>query len=321
MIFNGFPNWFAAMIATVGIGTLIASHFLKMRKKKVVVPTTLFWRQAMETSKRNILLGSLSAIMTLLFLMAIVILMVFTMLLPAIAPLDTKIVIVDTSPATDLELAFKYARSFINQSDRCGILTVGQDVKVHANTDSPRQTALVSINEIIKSPSMYSGLVQAISEARSISQPSEIVVLTGQKVDLPEDIRVLVCPKSGSLPMRTPLKVAFPEDFQLQGTIYCQADERFEYCENVSESDIVLESLNDFSMGSVNDPGFVEMLSKRIIARAGLRHRQAVRKTNITKTNPDLFVSLGRKLEKVLYGTVLLLLLLEIYLVKKHKLI
>ncbi len=321
MIFNGFPIWFVIVIAAISSGVLIASHFLKMQQKSLIVPTTLFWRKAMESSRRDVIFGKLSSILTLLFLLTAVFFILFSMLAPAIAPLDKKILIIDTCPATNLAEAKKYARELVQQSDRAIVISVGQNTRIHTNLNDHRQSAFASIDKIIASESSYSNLEQAIKEAKIADPHAQIIVLSGQNLNSQERLDVISCPASDYAPKIIPLQVHFPGEFQLQAKAYCMADERFEYCENQNQADLVLDLIAEHQFTQWQGPEFVEKLSSMLEGRSGLKYRRPVQEINKNSSQKRLSFSLNLKFDKALYGIVLFLLLLEIYLIKKHKLV
>ena len=320
MIFNGFPIWFAVIVAVVGSVILVISHFLKIQRKSFMVPTLLFWHRAVGQSKRKIMLGKFGSILIFLFLLFIVLLMSFTLLSPAINVSGAKILIIDTSAATDIVQAQKIARSIVRQGDRVAVFAVGHNVKICANFDDSCQTALAAIDRIITDKSSYSCLDQAVREARVLDSEAKILVVSGQDLHYPDEIEVLACSVSDYDTNITPISVNFPEELQQQGQFYCQADNRFEYCHDRSIASLSLEYSVEGDINNPNRPEFVATLSDTIERQAGIKYRQPISKIE-GKPHADLLFSLSWKYDKAMYGAVLLLLIMEIYLFKKHKLV
>ncbi len=321
MIFNGFPIGFAMLLTTIGGGVIIASHFLKIRQKNLEVPTVLFWRQAIKSSRRNILFGKLSAMKTLLFLLGITLLMIACMLSPITKPLKKTIVVLDTSNVTDLPQAQKHARTLLQQSDRGVLMTVGDEIRVLGSLTRHSHAALAAVDTVEVCRSPYSGLSQAVKEAKAADPEAQIVVLTGQQMTPQKDIRVITC-ASGQSVLPVVLKIYFLPEYAEPARAYCHADNRFDYCSDREQADVVLETLPEDLMKNWRTPRFVEQMSQAVEAAAGLRNRPVALAAQITDNiDNQPGYALRWNLTTGLMAVLVCFLLLEIRLVTQGKLI
>lgn len=316
MIFNGFTIWFVSLLALIGTATIIVSHFLKARQKTAVVPTILFWQQAYESSKRNILFGGFSSVLSMLFILLIMLMFLFGMLKPVFYPIKKIAIVIDTSCTTDINLAINYARSLIVQNDKCSVISAGKDITTHSSFDSNISTSLAALNLIKPSKSSYSSLYQAIKEAKSASKDTQVVVLTGQPILNTSNVQVFSCPSEITEIINEPMKLAFPDHFALAAQAYCESDKRFEFCEETSRADYVLPDI-EVSAANWKVPQFVELLSKKIESTTGIKYRTTVERTSPAQKTSKPPIAYKMSLHGFLLIAVLILLLTEIYLFRK----
>lgn len=319
MIFNGFPIWFAVLLAAAGCGGVMAAHFLKMRARDIVVPTTLFWQQAAQSQKRIVWPGKITALMTLLFLLAIVLMLVFATLNPMLKPLKKAIVIIDTSPATDLPSAQDYARQLIRQSDQTVLLAVDNQVTTCSRFGSERHLSLAAVDKLSPARSAYSAVTQAVKEARAIDPTADIYVLTGQAISVLPEIQTIRCPSNSPVLEDVGLSVAFQTIPEVVARAFCASDERFVYCPDSSAADVVLADthLSDMDWRS---PQFVPALSHAVELTAGISGRTPVRSMAALEKD-ERHRQGGWPFHRWLLLTVLVLVILEICLVQRGKLL
>jgi hypothetical protein len=314
MVLNGFEIWLAALLATVGGIVLAAAHFLTVRRREVRVATVLFWQEAVRESRRNILSGRFGSVLTMLFLLMIVLALAFATARPVFRPAVQQVIIVDTGPATDLELAKKQARVWINRSDRCSLVAAGREFTVLSNMQSPRSETLAALKTLQADTSPYSGIEQAIRHAQSAERQAGIVVLTGQELPGLDHLRIVSCPAPNPSVSVVPIRVSVRGEPGMYAKLYCNADPRFEYCEDPNRADLVLEGLTAGDFARWHHPEFVEWFCGVLEEKAGLQYRHPVA-AGQTQADPEtpLHLPYGLWLPAGLF----LCLLLETWLFKK----
>ena len=314
MFFNGINILPAIAIAGLAGLVLVASHFLFSRWKSVVVPTVLFWSQVQSENRRDILFGKFSSLLSLLLLLLIAVLMVFAMMKPGLGRQFISTIVLDVSPATDIDQAKIIASQIINNSDKCNLIIAGKDYNVKANNSDSALAALANIDNFEFDTNCLSSIDQALTEAENVSDSSKIYVITGQDITVNENIEMICLPKEFKM-SEISYKVWVPENLTDITDSYFAVDPRYQKCSTKESADIILSNDDIAVLPDWRSPLFVQSIRFILDEKAGLANRTAISKSDISTAQPIVYPDKSSFLS-VLYCGIFLLLAFNLYMHK-----
>ncbi len=304
----------AISLAVIAGIILFASHFLFSRWKSVVVPTVLFWHEVQSQNRRDILWGKFSSLLTLLLLLVIAFLMVLAMMKPGFGQQQISTIVLDVSPATDINKAKTVAEKIVDSSDKCYLIVSGKDYSVKANEKDSVLTTLANINELQTEENNFSSINQAVNEAENISEGSNVYVITGQNIDVNDGTEIICVPKQYE-PSETIFNVWVPKELSGITDRYFAVDTRYQQCSLIDNADIVLNDDDVKSLPDWRSISFVQSFRSILDDKAGIANRNAIYKSEILSINdfspPDRSSFLS-----FLYFGIFILLAMNLYMYK-----
>lgn len=187
MIFNGIAIWYVLALFFAASATLLVSHILAVKFHRLVVPSNLFWRQAVSHRRHISFLGRFRYLKTLIFLILLAGLFALVLLRPQLISDTACVIIIDCRAGmsavsdSDGRTGFNIARDKAKQmiKDLPGgvsltVIAVADCARVLATADDSALDACDSVSSLNMSDYSFSGaMADALAMADIIAESVE----------------------------------------------------------------------------------------------------------------------------------------------------
>lgn len=289
MIFKGLSFLVVAGIAAAALLSLFMLHMLKRRHKDVTVPTVFFWQQAMESSHVNQLWGRLSSIATLIFTFFIVMLLCFAGLYPVADTGRRTVVVLDSAAVTDREQAVNLAVQIMHKTENCSLIISGGTNSTRTRFSDPVTLVKAELNSFRLCDSAVSSIYSAVREALAVTAPEDIYVISGQKLDIADNVNVLHVPSTGKYSGRS-VNVWAEALVSVPVEIFCDSSERYCFTNDPDLADVKITGADLAGIADWRTAEFIADFSELLGMRSGLNGKKYVSSFNVTEKAGNVLV-------------------------------